>query len=125
MLQVESDWRFKPDFNIKLTKSIDQYSQNQLNAMGKLLTNVCNLVIKDDELDWVDWDQFDDQWKQSFGNIKDVGIVFDLNDFTNPKVLIRWRDKNGDYHYENNDLKQVLKADAPLLKFLNNKWLPN
>ena len=125
MLQVESDWRFKPDFNIKLTESIDQYSQNQLNAMGKLLTNVCNLVIKDDELDWVDWDQFDDQWKQSFGNIKDVGIVLDLNDFTNPKVLIRWRDKNGDYHYENNDLKQVLKADAPLLKFLNNKWLPN
>ena len=117
VLQLESYWWSHPYLNIKLTKSIDQYNQNQLNAMGKLLTNVHDLIIKDDELDW---DQFADQWKQSFGSIKDVGIVFDLKDFANPKLLIRWKDKNDDNQYLNNDLKQVLKADAPLLKFLNN-----
>ena len=117
VLQLESYWWSHPYLNIKLTKSIDQYNQNQLNAMGKLLTNVCNLVIKDDKLDW---DQFDDQWKQEFVNAISVGIVFDLNDVINPKVLIRWKDEYADNHYENNDLKQVLKADSELLKFLNN-----
>ena len=118
VLQLESYWWSHPYLNIKLTKSIDQYNQNQLNAIGELLTNVHNLVIKDDELDW---DQFADQWKQAFDldEVQGVGIVFDLNDFTNPKLLIRWKDEN-DNRYENNDLKQVLKADAPLLKFLNN-----
>ena len=116
VLQLESYWWSHPYLNIKLTKSIDQYNQDQLNAMGKLLTNVCDLIIKDKKLDW---DQFADQSKQSFGNIKDIGIVFNLNDFANPKLLIRWRDENGDYHYENNNLKQVLKPDSELLKFLN------
>ena len=87
--------------------------------MGKLMTNVHDLIIKDDELDW---DQFDDQWKQEFDldEVRSVGIVFDLNDFANPKILIRWWDENTDDHYENNDLKQVLKADSELFKFLNN-----
>ena len=117
VLQLESYWWSHPYLNIKLTKSIDQYNQNQLNAMGKLLTNVCNLVIKDDKLDW---DQCADQWKQEFANAISVGIVFDLNDVINPKLLIRWKDENFDYRYENNDLKQVLKNDSELLKFLNN-----
>ena len=120
VLQLEPYWwPHHPYLNIKLTKSIDQYNQNQLNAMGKLLTNVCNLIIKDKKLDW---DQFADQWKQEFDldEVRSVGIVFDLNDFINPKLLIRWRDENFDDRYENNDLKQVLKADAPLLTFLNN-----
>ena len=112
-------WSHKPHLNIKLSKAIDQYNQNQLNAMGKLMTNVHNLIIKDDELDWK---QFDDQWKQEFDldEVRGVGIVFDLNDFVNPKLLIRWKDENDDNHYENNELKQVLKADSELLKFLNN-----
>ena len=112
-------WRKPPYLNIKLTKSIDQYNQNQLNAIGELLTNVHDLIIKDKKLDW---DQFADQWKQEFDldEVLDVGIVFDLNDFTNPKILIRWRDENFDNRYENNDLKQVLKSDSELLKFLNN-----
>ena len=116
VLQLEVLYWRKAHLNIKLTKAIDQYHQNQLNAMGKLMTNVHDLIIKDKKLDW---DQFADQWNQRFGNIEDLGIVFDLNDFTNPKLLITWRDKNGDYRYENNDLKQVLKADAPLLNYLN------
>ena len=104
--------------NIKLTKSIEQYSQNQLNAIGKLMTDVYHLVIKDDDLDWK---QFDKQWKQRFGqdNVEGVGIIFDLNDFANPKILMRLRDQNNDNRYENDLLKQVLKAKAPLLKFLN------
>ena len=116
VLQLETyRWSHKPDLNIKLTKPIDQYDQKQLNAMGKLMTNVYNLVIKDDKLDWK---QFDNQWKQAFDldEVRSVGIVFDLNDFTNPKLLIRWWDGNADDHY----LKQVLKADSELLKFLNN-----
>ena len=119
VLQVEPDWWSHPYLNIKLTKSIDQYHQNQLNAMGKLITNVYDLIIKDDELDWK---QFANQWKQEFDldEVQGVGIVFDLNDVINPKVLIRWEDENGNDRYENADLKQVLKADAPLLKFLNN-----
>ena len=115
---LHSSWS-NPHLNIKLIKPIDQYNQNQLNTMGKLLTNVYNLVIKDDELDW---DQFADQWKQEFDldEVRGVGIVFDLNDFANPKLLIRWEDENGDDRYENNDLKQVLKSDSELLKFFNN-----
>ena len=126
VLQIESDWLFKPDLNIKLTKPIDQYDQKQLNTIGQLMTNVYNLVIKDDELDW---DQFADQWKQEFDldEVLDVGIVFDLNDFINPKILIRWWDENFDNCMKMKiyDLKQVLKSDSELLKFLNNKWLPN
>ena len=102
--------------NIKLTKPIDQYDQKQINAMGKFMTDVHHLIVKDDELDW---EQLDEQWKQGFDNVKDVGIVFDLNDFTNPKILLRWWNKNKDDQYENDLLKQVLKAEAPLLKFLN------
>ena len=117
VLQLETYSWSDVYLNIKLTKPIDQYHQNQLNAMGKLTTNVHDLIIKDKKLDW---DQFADQWKQTFGNIKDVGIVFDLNDFTNPKLLIRWEDENDDNYYENNDLKQVLKSDSELLTFLNN-----
>ena len=117
VLQVETNWWFRPYLNIKLTKPIDQYNQNQLNAMGKLMTNVHDLIIKDKKLDW---DQFADQWKQGFNKIFDSGIVFDLNDFINPKLLIRWRDENDDNHYENNDLKQVLKSDSELLRFFNN-----
>ena len=119
VLQLESLYLFKPDLNIKLTKSIDQYSQNQLNAMGKLMTNVHNLIIKDDKLDW---DQFDEQWRQEFDldKVQSVGIVFDLNDVINPKLLIRWKYKNNDNQYLNNDLKQVLKSDSELLTFLNN-----
>ena len=123
VLQLESfrsSWS-NPHLNIKLTKPIDQYNQNQLNAMGKLITDVYDLIIKDDELDW---DQFADQWKQEFGldEVRAVGIVFDLNDFTNPKILIRWGDKNDDNRYENNDLKQVLKVDALLLNYLKSIW---
>ena len=105
--------------NIKLSKPIDQYHQKQLNTMGKLMTNVHDLIIKDDELDW---DQFADQWKQGFDldDVCSVGIVFDLNDFANSKILLRWWDENSNNQYENNDLKQVLKSDSELLKFLNN-----
>ena len=117
VLQLESFYWSNSYLNIKLTKPIDQYNQNQLNAMGKLITNVYNLVIKDDELDWK---QFANQWKPEFINDRSVGILFDLNDFANPKLLIRWWDENDGNQYENNDLKQVLKSDAPLLKFLNN-----
>ena len=118
VLQLEETyWLSNQHLNVKLTKPIDQYHQKQLNTMGKLMTNVYNLIIKDNKLDW---EQFADQWKQNFGNIKDVGIVFDLNDFANSKILLRWRDENFDNHYENNDLKQVLKADSELLTFLNN-----
>ena len=119
VLQIETGLSFDKHLNIKLTKPIDQYHQKQLSAMGKLLTNVCNLVIKDKKLDW---DQFDDQWKQEFdvNKLRDIGIVFDLNDFTNPKILIRRWDEKYQNHYENNDLKQVLKADSELLKFLHN-----
>ena len=121
VLQLEvllSSW-FNPYINIKLTKPIDQYDQKQLNTMGKLMTNVHDLIIKDKKLDW---DQFADQWKQGFDldDVCNLGIVFDLNDFTNPKLLIRWEDGNYNDHYENNDLKQVLKSDSELLKFLNN-----
>ena len=115
----ETYWWSDQHLNVKLTKPIDQYHQNQLNAMGKLITNVYDLIIKDDELDWK---QFADQWKQEFDldEVRSVGIVFDLNDFANPKLLIRWEDKNDDNQYLNNDLKQVLKSDSELLKFLNN-----
>ena len=119
VLQVKTGWWSDPYLNIKLTKPIDQYVQKQLNAMGKLITNVYDLIIKDDELDWK---QFADQWKQEFDldEVWGVGIVFDLNDFTNPKLLLRWWDENSNNQYENADLKQVLKADSELLKFLNN-----
>ena len=119
VLQVKTGWWSDPYLNIKLTKPIDQYNQNQLNTMGKLITNVYDLIIRDHELDWK---QFADQWKQEFDldEVQDVGIVFDLNDFTNPKLLIRWEDENFDNRYENNDLKQVLKSDSELLTFLNN-----
>ena len=124
VLQFETLFMIDAYLTIKLTKPIDQYNQNQLNAMGKLITNVYDFIIKDNELDWK---QFDNQWKQEFDldEVLDVGIVFDLNDFANPKLLIRCEDENDDNYYENNDLKQVLKSDSPLLKFLNNKWLPN
>ena len=114
--------KYVPYLNIKLTKPIDQYDQKQLNAIGKFMTNVYDLIIKDDQLDWK---QVDDQWKQGFDQdaVKDLGIVFDLNDFNNPKILIRWWEQNNDNHYENDLLKNVLKADAPLLKFLNNNNL--
>ena len=115
----ETYWWSDQHLNVKLTKPIDQYHQNQLNAMGKLITNVYDLIIKDDELDWK---QFANQWKQEFDldEVRSVGIVFDLNDFANPKLLIRWEDKNDDNQYLNNNLKQVLKSDSELLKFLNN-----
>ena len=83
--------------------------------MGKFITNVHHLINKDDELDW---DQFDEQWKQRFGKVEYIGIVFDLNDVANPKILMRWWNKGND-QYKNDYLKQVLKAEAPLLKFLN------
>ena len=119
VLQLETYSRSDAYLNIKLTKPINQYHQKQLDTIGQLLTNVHDLIIKDDELDW---DQFADQWKQEFDldEVRDVGIVFDLNDVINPKLLIRWEDENGDDHYENNDLKQLLKSDSELLKFLNN-----
>ena len=104
--------------NIKLTKPIDQYNQKQINAIGKLMTNVSDLIFKDYK--W-DWKQVDEQWKQGYDqdDVEDVGIVFDLNDFANPKILV-WRyDENYNNHYENDYLKPILKADAPLLKFLN------
>ena len=118
VLQIDHCYKNVPYLNIKLTKPIDQYDQNQLNAMGKLMVNVCDLIIKDD---WLDWKQFDEQWKQGFGQklIRSVGIVFDLNDFVNPKILIRLYDQIGCIWYENELLTQVLKSDAPLLKFLN------
>ena len=100
--------------NIKLTKPIDQYDQNQLSAIGKFMIDVYRLIIKDDRLDW-------EQWKQGFGqdNVMSVGIVFDLNDFANPKFLIQRWYENNDNLYENDLLKQVLKDNSPLLKFLN------
>ena len=109
--------RYATRLNIKLSKPINQYRQNQLNAIGKFMTNVYQLIIKDDQLDWK---QFDEWWKQRFGrnNAADVGIVFDLNDIINPKILIRWLDQNNDNHYENDLLKQVLKPEAPLLDYL-------
>ena len=114
---LHSFWS-NPYLNIKLTKAIDQYNQNELNAIGQLLTNVHDLIIKDDKLDWV---QFADQWKQEFDldNVHSVEIAFDLNDFANSKLLINWWNENNDNRYGNNDLKQVLKADAPLLNYLN------
>ena len=122
VLQLDHCYRYAPYLNIKLTKPIDQYNQNQLNIIGKLMTDVYDLIIKDDELDWK---QFDKQWKQRFGqdNVEGVGIVFDINDFTNPKILMRWQNENDNNLYKNDYLKQVLKAEAPLLKFLNNNNL--
>ena len=119
VLQLETYSWSDVYLNIKLTKPIDQYHQNQLNAIGQLMTNVYNLIIKDDKLDW---DQFDEQWRQEFDldKVQSVGIVFDLNDVINPKLLIRWKYKNNDNQYLNNDLKQVLKSDSELLTFLNN-----
>ena len=118
VLQIDHCYKKVPYLNIKLTKPIDQYNQNQINAIGKFMIDVYRLIIKDDRLDW-------EQWKQGFGqnNVNDVGIVFDLNDFANSKILVRWRDENDDNHYENDLLKNVLKADAPLLKFFNNNNL--
>ena len=103
--------------NIKLTKPIDQYDQKQINVMGKFMTNARDLIIKDFKLDW---EQFGEQWKQGFDDVKDIGIVFDLNDFTNPKILLRWWDENDSYQYENDLLKEMLNDNSPLLKFLNN-----
>ena len=115
VLQLTKIYEFS--FNIKLTKPIDWYNQNQLNVIGKFMTDVHHLIIKDYNLDWK---QFDKQWKQGFDqdDVGDVGIVFDLNDFANPKILMRWWNKGND-QYKNDYLKQVLKAEAPLLKFLN------
>ena len=115
VLQLDNDYRLSPYFNIKLTKAINQYDQKQLNAIGKFMTNVYDLIVKDDQLDW---EQFDKQWKQGFTNLRDVGIVFDLNDLNNPKILLRWHDTNRDNRYENDSLKQVLKPEAPLLDYL-------
>ena len=118
VLQIDHCYKKVPYLNIKLTKPIDQYDQKQLNAIGKFMIDVYRLIIKDDQLDW-------EQWKQRFDqdDVMSVGIVFDLNDFANPKILVRLWDQNNDNHYENDLLKNVLKADAPLLKFLNNNNL--
>ena len=115
VLQLDHRYKNVPYLNIKLIKPIDQYDQKQINAIGKLMTNAYDLIVKDDRLDW---EQFDKQWKQGFDKFGDVGIVFDLNDFANPKILMRWWN-NGTNQYENDYLKQVLKADAPLLTYLN------
>ena len=120
VLQLDHRYKNVPYLNIKLTKPIDQYDQKQINVMGKFMTNVYNLIIKDKELDW---EQLDEQWKQGFDRVRSVGIIFDLNDFSNPKILMRWWDEDGDDHYENDLLKNVLKVDAPLLKFFNNNNL--
>ena len=79
------------------------------------MTNIRDLIIKNQELDWA---QFDEQWRQGFdvNKVWSKEIVFDLNDFANPNLLLRWWDENSNNH----DLKQVLKADSELLKFLNN-----
>ena len=115
VVQLEAScWPFI-SINIKLTKSIEQYDQKQLNLIAKLMTNVSDLIFKDDEFDR---DQFDEQWKQGFSRIRSIGIVFDLNDFANPKILVRWEDENLDDQYENDYLRQVLKIDAPLLDYL-------
>ena len=67
MIQIEkSDW-FDLCLNIRLNKPINQYRQNQLNAMGKLITDVYRLVIKDYNLDW---EQFDKQWKEGFSKVE-------------------------------------------------------
>ena len=116
VLQLHHHYVMVPRLNIKLTKPINQYDQKQINAMGKFITDVHHLINKDDELDW---DQFDKQWKQRFGDVISIGIVFDLNDFVNPKILLRWLDESNSYQYENDLLKNVIKQDAPLLKFLN------
>ena len=113
---IRDSYKNVPYLNIKLIKPIDQYNQNQLNAMGKFMTNAYDLIVKDDRLDW---EQFDKQWKQGFDNVMDVGIIFDLNDFANPKILLRWLDESNRDQYENDLLKSVFKAEAPLLKFLN------
>ena len=120
VLQLTQSYQFS--FNIKLTKSIDQYNQNQLSAIGKFMIDVYRLIIKDDQLDWK---QVDEQWKQGFDQdgVEDVGIVFDLNDFANVKILMRWWDEDNDNQYENDLLKQVLNDNSPLLKFLNNNNL--
>ena len=117
VLQFDNLYINVPYLNIKLTKAINQYDQKQLNAIGKFITNVYDLIVKDDQLDWK---QFDEWWKQRFGrnNAADVGIVFDLNDLNNPKILLRWHDTNRDNRYENDSLKQVLKPEAPLLDYL-------
>ena len=116
VLQLESNYLISPEINIKLTKPIDQYDQKQINAMGKFMTNAYDLIVKDDGLDW---EQFDGLWKQRFDDVRSIAIVFDLNDFANPKILMRWWNK-GTNQYENDLLKQVLKDNSPLLKFLNN-----
>ena len=46
VLQLETSYWFNPHLNVKLTKPIDQYDQKQLNTMGKLITNIHNLIIK-------------------------------------------------------------------------------
>ena len=116
VLQFDNLYINVPYLNIKLTKAINQYDQKQLNAIKKFTTNVYHNIVKDDKLDWK---QFDEQWKQEFNQNWDVGIVFDLKDFANPKILMRWEDENYNNHYENDYLKRILKPDAPLLKFLN------
>ena len=118
VLQLDHHYKYVPYLNIKLTKPIDQYDQKQLSAIGTLMTDIYDLIAKDRK--W-DWKQFDEQWKQGFDqdDVKDVGIVFDLNDVANPKILMRWEDENYNNHYENDLLKNVLKVDAPLLTYLN------
>ena len=116
VLQIDHRYKYVPYLNIKLIKPIDQYDQKQINAIGKLMTNAYDLIVKDDRLDW---EQFDKQWKQGFDKFGDVGIIFDLNDFANPKILLRWLDESNRDQYENDLLKSVFKAEAPLLKFLN------
>ena len=97
--------------NIKLTKPIEQYDQKQINAIGKFMINVYDLIVKDDQLDRK---QVDKQWKQRFDNLDEHGIVFDLNDFDNPRILMKWGNQCEKYL-----LKQILNDDSPLLKFLN------
>ena len=115
VLQLDNNHWIISCLNIKLTKPIDQYDQKQINAMGKFMTNARDLIIKDFKLDW---EQFDERWKQGFDRVQDIGIVFDLNDFNNPKILLRWWDENDDDHYENDLLKQVLKNNSSLLTYL-------
>ena len=115
VLQLDHLYKNVPYFNIKLTKPIDQYNQKQINVMGKFMTNARDLIIKHFKLDW---EQFDKQWKQGFSKVRSISLVFDLNDVANPKILLRWWNK-GDNQYKHDYLKQVLKADTPLLKFLN------
>ena len=118
VLQLESYSWSDTYLNIKLTKPIDQYNQNQLKAIGKFMTNAIVFIINDNHLNW---DQFDAQWKRRLyqNYVKDIGIVVNFNNFANPQILVRWLDENNNDQYKNDCLKQVLKPDSELLKFLN------